>query len=341
MQRLKKIWSHLRYNRVVVVGNRRPVFIRDHWIDDTLCHSETPKVVGIHGGLGDVVLLLPYLQYFKKRNSHRPLHVVYTDNIDQAPCPERFGYAQTRVERNADGGLINPIADFLANVSFIDEHRGGVPYKQGEYWFPDNAFRRVWGPYLSPDAWADALFPEIFISEDVQSAQKWREQNNLLDRFVVALHLRRNADLVTALYQRMVDDPAVAPWVTALILGSTRNQYIPELEGGHTVSLVDNYTQGVPLRTLYQIVMQSQLFVGGRGSFEHFFFIARVPSINFIDREGFRKNNRRFGTWMDSFWEQNHFSERIFAEDADVDSIYQRLVRPYILSWIEHKERHI
>ena len=338
INKLRRYADRIRGIRRIQVLNRGAVRLKSHFFDDfwgNILWPHRPKEIGIHGGLGDVILLLPFIKRYRETYPRRKIRVIYTDiRTDQVDI-KNFGLGQTRLEKAADGKRENPIADFLENISFIDEKIGGDPTKAKDYWFPDKRFRKRWGGYPTPSVYSKTFFPEIFSPRDRTDAEEFWKDQRLKGKFAVAFHFRRGSDKIVQLYKIIQSDPRMKGSVQCICLGSSLNQTLPLIGSDHHIDLTDNYTKGIPLRTLYQIVMKCQLFVGGRGSFEHFFWIARVPSINFMDDHGLVQDQNTFGTWIPEFWSENKFKDIIRYENADPKDIYNRLINPYFTEWKE------
>ncbi len=260
---------------------------------------------------------------------------VRSDKID----PKKYGWGATRLEKTKNRRRINPIADFLENISFIDEKTGGDPTKADDYWFPDKVFRERWGRHLKPSEYNKLLFPEIFCQKDKNQASKFWHSHKLDNQFVIAFHFRRASDKIAKVY-KLIKNYSKQKKIKCICLGSSLNQELPKINLKGSINLIDNYSKGVPLRTLYKIIFKCNLFIGGRGSFEHFFWLAQVPSINFIDKYALEKDQNAFGTWIPELWSQNRFKEIIRYEPANPKDIFNRLIRPYILEWLnENKEK--
>ncbi len=338
---LKKRYIEYFAVRQVDIINRGRITLKHHYVDDRCGHWLWPflaKEIGIHGGLGDVILLLPFIQDYRRRFPRRKIRVIYTDVRSDRIDRRNFGLGATRLEKGPGNSAVNPIADLLFNISFIDQKIGGDPSQARDYWIPDAAFRQRWGTYLSPQDYRRRLFPEIFTLSDRLAADDFWRQHDLAHRFVVVFHFRRQAQKIAHLYRILRDRLSGQGRLCCIFLGSSRNQILPELAYGEGIDLTDNYSKGVPLRILYQIVMRSQLFIGGRGSFEHFFWLAQVPSINFMDRHALGQDQAFFGTWVPEFWKQNRFPDLV-TEDDDPQDITHRLVLPYFEEWKNHRLR--
>ena len=330
------------YNRQINVLNRKPTMICNQWFDDffgNLFWPDRAKQIGLHGGLGDVILLLPFLKKYRTNYPRRFLRVIYTDVRTDEVAPEQYGLGKTRLEKGYEGELVNPIKDFLENVSFVDEIIGGDPTDAKEYWCPDKHFLKKWGRHPLPSEYSREFFQEIFTAKDRQIACNFRQKNNLLDKFVMTFHFRRGADKIAKVYNLVLGDEQMRPVVKCLLLGSSRNEILPQFDTSGQFDLTDNYTKGITLRVLYQIVMKADLFVGGLGSFEHFFWLARVPSINFVSKEVYIRNQQFAGTWIPEFWSENRFNEKIFYETAKPEDIFVRMIKPYFLEWLANRRK--
>ena len=324
------------YNRELSIRNRKKVRITNQWFDDVFGNLFWPnkaKEIGIHGGLGDALLLLPYLKKYKNTYTKRKLKIIYTNVSTDKQDPNQFGLGLTRFEKSKSDKLVNPIADLLENVNFIDEKVGGDPTNAKEYWHPDIEFQNKWGSSLPPKEYVREIFDDIFNEEDQIQANQFYNDNDLDSKFVIAFHLRRGSDKILKIAQNLLTDPTINSNIKCLFLGSSRNENLPEFKNLNQIDLTDNYEKNISLRTLYKIVMKSQLFIGGRGSFEHIFWLAQVPSINLMDKQGYEGNNAQFGTWMPEFWEENKFKEQIFYETADLNHIINNMIKPYINLW--------
>jgi hypothetical protein len=335
------------YRRTLAIRNRGEVRIRSHRGDDIIGNRlwpDRPKVIGLHGGLGDVIILLPAIRKYKLKYSNRLLRVVYTDVRSDVVDPSTYGLGLTRLEQTTGGAVVNPIRDFLENVSFIDELVGGDPTLADEYWYPDPPFRRRWGEHPTPTRYRADLFAEVFTADDARAAGDFWDQNSLWGKFVVAFHFRRAADKIAEVFRILSSDPEMRPHLRCILMGSSRNEHLPEIETTNRIDLFDNYTKGVPLRILLQIMMRCGLYIGGRGSFEQFSWIAGVPSINLIDRECYELHNRLYGCWIPEFWSENRFTDRVFFETADPRRICDSMIKPYFIEWLERQvddgERH-
>lgn len=330
------------YNRSFHILERGEVRIKDHWFDDffgNLFWHKIPKEIGIHGGLADVVVMLQYLKRYKKRYPFRYLRVIYLDVQEEMVDPKNFGLGLTRLEKKANGGTINPIKDFLENISFIDEKIGSDPTKAKEYWIPDEPFRRKWGDYYTPKKYSNELFKDIFSHKDIEAANNFWKENKLQDKFVIVFHFRRAADKIAKVYHLIIKDSEMKKNVQCLLLGSNSNEILPVLDLSGQINLIDNYTKGISLRILYQIVMKSNLYIGGRGGFEYFFWLANVPSINFMDEYALNQDQITFKTWMPEFWSQNKFKEVVRYETADPKDIFDRMIKPYFKEWQKTHEK--
>jgi len=334
--RLRGLYDRLFSVREFQILNRGTVILKNHYVDDFLGNlfwPRKPKQIGLHGGLGDVLLLLPFIRLYRMKYPRRKIQVIYTDVRTDRIDPKTYGLGATRLEQGPEGTVVNPTADILENVPFIDEKKGGDPTQADDYWIPDSVFRRRWGKYLTPSEYSELLFPDIFEEGDVKSASAFFEAHGLRDKFVIAFHFRRAADKIAELYDIINSDVDSRGHVKCLCLGSSRNQIVPAIDMSHAIDLTDNYAKGIPLRTLYQILMKCRLFIGGRGSLEHFCWLARVPSINFMDEHALGQDQNAFGTWIPEFWMQNRFTEVIHAETAVPLDVYERLIRPFYCEW--------
>jgi len=280
-----------------------------------------------------VILILPFIKKYREKYCKRKIRVIYTDVQSDTVNPSNYGHGQTRLEKARNNKRVNPIYDFLENISFIDEKIGGDPTKAKDYWVPDKIFRKRWGEYLTPSEYQLTLFQEIFSNQDMNAAKNFWHSNLLDKKFVIAFHFRRASDKIMEMFRIINNDPIMKKFVQCLFLGSSLNQILPDIDSNACIDLTDNYSKGIPLRTLYRIVMKCQLYIGGRGSFEHFFWIARVPSINFIDEYALVQDQNAFGTWIPEFWSQNRFNEILHYETADPEDIYDRMVYPYFIEW--------
>jgi hypothetical protein len=330
------------YRRTLKIKNRGEVHVRSHAIDDVVGNRfwpDRPKSIGLHGGLGDVIILLPALKKYRRRYPRRRLRVVYTDVRSDVVDPATYGLGLTRLEEMKDGAVVNPIRDFLENVSFIDELIGGDPSKADEYWYPDPPFRRRWGEHPTPGNYRAELFSDIFTDDDSRAADEFWIRYSLSKEFVVAFHFRRASDKIAEIFRLLSTDRDIRPHFRGILMGSSRNEIIPEIDATHQIDLFDNYTKGVPLRVLLQIMMRCGLYIGGRGSFEQFSWIAGVPSINLIDRDCYELHSRLYGCWIPEFWSENRFTERVFYEDANPRQICEEMIKPYFLEWRGLRER--
>lgn len=288
------------------------------------------REIFLHGGLGDIVALAPLIKREKAAHPRQKLVVLYRDEAS-AGNPETLSYDTARHMTDAHGKRINFRREYLETFSFIDELRGADPKRvSAEYWHPAEVARRAGG--LADPAEYRELLEELFTEQDKTFASRFWVEHGLDKRFVIAIHFRRSSAVLYRLYQAILGCGVMGDRVRVLAMGSTEHEKIPALDETKTISLVDSYQQGIGLRPLLAIGRKANLFLGGRGGFEHFFWYAQVPSINFFDAVGFQEIEKGF--WNPALWKENPVAESLLHVDkADVVRVFETMILPQFHNW--------
>jgi len=280
------------------------------------------NIVRIYGGMGDAIWMAPYLKKLKMKNPQMKLIVYYTDK-DEKGNPQGFSAGKSRKFSTADGKKVNAIKEYLETFSFIDELRGTPNILQGpgELWLSSDV-PVFMGGHPTPQEYREAVFDELFSNEDIQRCEEFYKKHNLHEKFVVCLHFRRNADKVYTMYKLL---NSRCKDVVFILMGSTEHEEIPEIEGDNVISVLDSYQKGLYLRDIFQIGIHADLYIGGRGGFEIFFWNSGIPCANFFDEDG-RKEIIR-GAWAKYLWKHNIIPE-LFNEHSNEEEIFKKHVLP-------------
>ena len=78
------------------------------------------RIILLHGGLGDIILLTPFLFKVKSENKNVRLVVRYRDDVSTAN-KKNFSFDSSRLMTSADGSKINYRREFLENIKIIDK----------------------------------------------------------------------------------------------------------------------------------------------------------------------------------------------------------------------------
>lgn len=277
------------------------------------CVMEDYSLITLEGGLGDTIMMTPYIKVLKQ-NIKRPLKVIYRNQQNVVGNPEMFSVLQTRLFTDGTGKRINPQQEYLENCQFIDFLEGKdayIHYTDPGYWWTKGVIEQ--SRDFTPQIYRKWVFNDIFIPEDEQRARDFLSTIDIRGRKLVGLHLRRNADKIAEIYEALSkshDD------LLFLAFGSTEHENIPDiLSRDNVVSLVNSYEKGIGLRTLFQIGMKLDLYIGGRGGFEAFFWIAGVPSLNIFDDDGLYEYF--WGLWPASMWQENSIKRIYHTADLN------------------------
>lgn len=267
----------------------------------------------LNGGLGDVILDIYYLSIIKKRYPKCKLIIYYRDD-DLISNPENFSLDITRKYSTVDGERINPILEILSGITEIDNLIGTniSNYTYGIRVYPA-IFRKYFG-YPQPNKFHTYL-KNMLIKQDNTRIEKIKKEMSKYN-INIALHLRRNSQKILE-FAELVEK--YNPNVNFILLGSTEHQKIPEIKLKNTISLIDSYSKNLNLLDVFKISTDCTLFIGGRGGFEVFHWLIKVPTLCFFDDVGF--NEIKIGWWDKSLWQQNKIN-KLFSENSNIEDIY-------------------
>ena len=265
------------------------------------------KEISLHGGFGDVVQLIPYLKIYKDNHPEDKLKVYYRE--DNKPSnPKKYSIDTTRCMSDNDGKRINARREILECLPFIEEIQGHDfrKSKPGHYWHPTK-IATTHGWQANPTWFTENIVPHLYDKTKKSNADKFWKENNLNDKFVICMHFRRSLKELVELYKTIVESEEMGDDVRVIMMGSTEHEIIPtKLQ--KSLSVVDSYKKGLGLMDVLSIGIKSSLFLGGRGGFEIFFWLAKVPSLNIFDGPGWRDLHRGLW-WPESYWEENTFKD--------------------------------
>jgi hypothetical protein len=284
----------------------------------------------LHGGLGDAILLTQFLKSEIEKIKNRKIEVYFRDDVQiEKGKPENYSWGKTRHYTGLGDQLNNPIKEWLDNFSFIKLKFGcDVTLEKGEYWIPEFV-QKKFGGYLIPEEFNNQLIKRYLGKNrvSVEKAKQFIKTNGLENKFIVGIHFRRQSEKIYELYQMMLKK---YPNIYFIAMGSTEHEIIPELKE-RTISLIDSYKIGLDVNDVFNIGRHMNLYIGGRGGFELFYWLCEIPSINFFDEIGMLEIERKW--WDKNLWEKNKISE-LFNEFSELD----RIDKEYIESLIKENE---
>lgn len=288
--------------------------------------------IAIHGGFGDLLLIYPFFRRWKQKHPKQRLIAVYHDDEKQR-FKTTAGWKPIKLQL-PNGEKINPLKDFLSSSPHIDEIRPGDVWDDGyDYWFPPLVAHRF-GGYYSPRQYQDLML-EIFTQDDIEYAESFWERHRLESSFVVALHFRTSIECVYDLYERVQSYKQMQDHLRFLLLGSTSHEEIPIdriRSDDRLIDLTNNYSKGITIRRLLAICKRADLFLGGRGGFDLFFWLAMVPTINIFDLQGRGELQK---LWPRFLWEENYFPKLFWNDSFDGEAIFREYIEPYFRKWLD------
>ena len=255
--------------------------------------------------------------YLKKKFKEKKIIVYFRDD-DTLSNSSEFSFGKTRKYSTLDDKKINPIKEwlyYLKKLALIDEYIG-INIDQinhGIRIYPE-VINRIMPKYIPID-FKKNIIDRIF-KECYKPTKKVNEiLFELKNKFVVSLHLRRNAKKIIEIAEKT---ESKIKNVTFLILGSSEHQHIPNYNLLKTIELIDSYKKGLALLDVLYISKHSNYFIGGRGGFELFHWLNCNPSINIFDEVGYREIFT--GWWSKSLWKKNKINQ-LFNVNHSTNSI--------------------
>ncbi len=275
----------------------------------------------LEGGLGDIIMATHYVSSIKRVRPNTIISVYYRDD-DTISNPKEYSYGITRKYKGDNHRIINPISEWIEAIYNVDASTGCNPA------LVDQKIYRLYSPhinkfqsYISPSDFDKSYLVQYFsnraINENCNKILKYINRQKVKKR-IVSVHLRRNSDIILE-FCKIIQSRFE---ITFLVLGSTEHQIIPNYDFLHDkIILIDSYSKKLDLLDIFHLTRNSDLFIGGRGGFELFHWLACVPSINFFDKVGFLEVENKL--WPKVLWNENKIPE-IFDENSNLQIIYQK-----------------
>ncbi|MUK29467.1 hypothetical protein GNP44_05035 [Aliivibrio fischeri] len=283
----------------------------------------------LNGGFGDIVLDSQFLMTLRKENPEAEITIYYRDDESTAD-PSNFSWGKTRHYSSSEGEKNNPISEWLKALNCVDEFIGCNidQSERGIRVYPES-FHKIFGGYWTPRQFNENVNSRVFGAHQTR-------KNKILLQFIhdiydnetpiVALHLRRNSPKIIEL-ARLIQKKV--PKVKFLLLGSSEHQTLPDTSDLlHKISLIDSYSKGLDTLDLLSLTRKVDLFIGGRGGFELFHWLAEVPSVCFFDEMGMKEVKQLW--WHRSLWENNRINQ-LYQTDSNISEIWEHISRESIL----------
>ena len=277
-------------------------------------------VLTLNGGLGDVILDSMVLLRLRQKFPNKQISIFYRDDNTDSSL-ENFSFGKTRKYSSLDGKKINPIEEWLNALKFIGllDTLTGINIDKNSYGmriYPEVMRKLI--PDYEPIDFKKNILDKIFEQYYTPSVKVKEVETILSNNKVVSIHLRRNADLILRLANKL--EKKYLP--TFIILGSTEHQKIPKFDFENQINLIDSYTKGYNLFDVLYLSSKSDYFIGGRGGFELFHWLIGVKSINFFDQVGFREIET--GWWNKNLWESNEI-DKLFQTETPINTALKRV----------------
>lgn len=291
--------------------------------------------IALYGGFGDLLMMLPFFKVYA--DTHKKLRLILVYNDPRCNKFKTTSYWKPLYFETTSGQEIVPIKDFLQNLSYIEKVISGDIWDNGyDCWFAPHVAQRLRGAFFKPSEYRDVM-SDLFSEEDMSFAERFFKKYDLQDHFVITLHFRTSVERVGQLYDLISKDDQMGRHIRFLLLGIT--QHDPQKsqnEDPRIIDLRDNYEKGINIRQLLATARKSHLYLGGRGGFDLFFWLARVPTINIFDLQGKGELEKM---WPDSLWKENRFNKLYWGDSFDAKQVFQETIRPYFEDWLNGYQR--
>ncbi|MBT5855820.1 hypothetical protein HOH87_04205 [bacterium] len=265
------------------------------------------KEIQLAGGFREALLILPFLKQFKADHPTTDLVLYYKDSDRQ----------------------VNEVKDYLSNIPFIDALHPFSLVPKGERWDASRVARRN-GGLVSPRHY-QSILDECFVKDDYTLAEKIWRKFGLSQKFVIVMHFDACSELIESLYSLIQSCASMKD--EAVIIAITDNASIEvDLSRPNTYVVKEKFLEKFGFRSILAMGQRADLFIGGRTGLECFFWLARTPSINFFDNEGFEEIRK--GYWSVSFWEENPIVDGLVDMDtANIDELLSGMIIPRFRDW--------
>lgn len=277
----------------------------------------------LEGGLGDIIMSTQFINNLKAKYPLSKIRVYYRDD-DKTASPDAFSWGITRKYATSTGNMANPIREWIDLFYDVDDAYGcelGLVEANYSLYPPKiGAIKGFMNPREFNRNYLLKKLPVLEISNDAERVKRHLDELKDRGKKIVTLHLRRNSDRVLQLATMLQSKSNDYHFI---ILGSSEHQLIPDCSIlKNKTSLVDSYSLGINTLELFRITSESDLFIGGRGGFELFHWLAEVPSINFFDNDGYLEVDSFL--WPKSLWETNKIN-KLYASSSNLNNIIHNL----------------
>ena len=289
------------------------------------------RYIALYGGFGDLLMLLPFFKLYAQKHNQFNIILVYNDT--RLNKFKETSYWPSLHFKISSGKEIVPIKDFLSNIPYLKKIIPGDIWDNGyDCWHAPHIAKRLKGSFFKPSEYKEC-FNEIFSNEDISFADFFFREKNLDKFFLITLHFRSSAEKIKQLYSLISQDEQMYSHSRFLLLGNLEHNV--KGDPTHLIDLRNNYEKGINIRQLLAVAKKSNLYLGGRGGFDLFFWLAQVPTLNIFDLQGKGELEKM---WPSFLWEQNYFKELYWQDSFNSEKVFSKTIRPYFQNWLQEQK---
>lgn len=259
---------------------------------------------GVRGGLGDVIMGTQFVNLIKDKIPDCRIKIFHHDSNDK-PNPLKMSFGSVRKYTSKDGTKIDPILEWFQNIYNIDEIESvnKTEFKRKLSFYPHavGAFLKYKNPEFVNKYYFKKKFNDISFNLPASKVNLELLELKKNGYKIISVHLRRNINKIIELVKKIDEQQRNVHFI---ILGSTEHDPLPNLPDlKSSTSLVDSYKKNIGTLELLAIARNSDLYIGGRGGFECFFWLSEIPSINIFDDYGYFEKDCLM--WPKMLWKNN------------------------------------
>lgn len=293
-----------------------------HWLTMRRNLREGNLEIGVMSGLGDVLMLYPYLKcYHQKYPAHKVTVVMHHEDFCRYPAVAHVKHREVTLP---DGSTVDFVREILETNPNIDAIRYGDAWDDGVVFSWPPLLRREFGEQFRPSSFRSDL-EHLWSDDDKVTISTFRDRHGLDSKFCVGIHFKTCGDLIEPLALELFERYRNRADLFVIVCGSVPEQIIHGLEatGLAFANLSGSYDQGINTRCLLGILGRCDLFIGGRGGFDVFPRLCGVPSLNIWDLQGRQEDPH---LWPTELWEGNPLPAPEYGDSTSVDELTETAI---------------